>query len=224
MSQQNFVLQVRLFMEYGKRNRLTSYERMFGLGLFEIANALAQSSGNNEWPDDFFPVRNSEITEWTGLEERNIRTIRNRFRQIGLIDYLKGDGKKSDPEYRLFYLRRIGYKIAPGSVTDGEQTGNKIAPDSVGDPLLTHRNPYVFNNINTNGEPERQRETQRQGQERSPARTRARDGGLSTGYPQNFPQLFPQRRNPGGFVDLDEEPEYSGGGLVPLPWYEGAGQ
>ena len=244
MSQQNFVLQVRLFMEYGKRNRLTSYERMFWLGLFQIANTLAQSSGNNEWPDDFFPVRNSEITEWTGLEERNIRTIRNRFRQMGLIDYLKGDGKKSDPEYRLFYLRRIGYKIAPGSVTDGEQTGNKIAPDSVGgsvgdsvpdtvtdtvpdggqtgnkivpdsagDPLLTHRNPYVFNNINTNGEPERQRETQRQGQERSPARARARDGGLSTGYPQNFPQ----RRNTGGFVDLDEEPEYSGGGLVPLP-------
>ena len=64
----------------------------------------AQSSENHEWPDDYFPVRNSEITEWTGLEERNIRAIRNRFQQIGLIGFHKGDGKKSDPEYRIFYF------------------------------------------------------------------------------------------------------------------------
>lgn len=135
MSQQNFVQQINLFMEYGKRNRLTSYERMFWLGLFHIANDLAQKNPKHEWPDDFFPVSNSTFSEWTGLEERNLRSIKNRFRQIGLIDFKKGDGKKSDPEYRLFYLRYIGYKIVPDSVTDKwneKETDDKNVPGCVG--------------------------------------------------------------------------------------------
>ena len=245
MSQQNYVLQVNLFMEFGKRNRLTSYERMFWLGLFQIANTLAQSSENHEWPDDYFPVRNSEITEWTGLEERNIRAIRNRFQQIGLIGFHKGDGKKSDPEYRIFYLRRIGYKIAPGSVTDGDNTGDKNAPDSVGgsvgdsvgdragehvceqastgdknapgsvgDPITPSSHSYILNNINSKGERENVKTDAKAGANVNPARARARNGDFSTGYPQSFPQC-------GGFVDLDAEQPYNGGGLVTLPWDEG---
>ena len=101
MSQVNYIQQINMFMEFGKRNGLTSYERMFWLGLFHIANMWAQRSPNPEWPDDFFPVSNSEIEAWSGLEERNIRAIRNRFKQIGLIDFKKGDGRRSDPEYRL---------------------------------------------------------------------------------------------------------------------------
>lgn len=129
MSQVNYIQQINMFMEFGKRNGLTSYERMFWLGLFHIANMWAQRSPNHEWPDDFFPVSNSEIEAWSGLEERNIRAIRNRFKQIGLIDFKKGDGRKSDPEYRLFYLRYISYKIVP----DTPENGCKNAPDSVGD-------------------------------------------------------------------------------------------
>lgn len=129
MSQVNFVQQINLFMEFGKRNGLTSYERMFWLALFQVANTWAQRSPNHEWPDDFFPVSNSEIAAWSGLEERNIRAIRNRFKQIGLVDFKKGDGRRSDPEYRIFYLRYIGYKIVP----DTPENGGKIVPDSVGD-------------------------------------------------------------------------------------------
>ena len=131
MSQVNFVQQINLFMEFGRRNGLTSYERMFWLGLFHVANTWAQRSPNHEWPDDFFPVSNSEIAAWSGLEERNIRTIRNRFKQIGLVDFKKGDGRKSDPEYRIFYLRYIGYKIVP----DTQGNGDRIAPDCVGDSV-----------------------------------------------------------------------------------------
>ena len=131
MSQVNYIQQINMFMEFGKRNGLTSYERMFWLGMFHIANMWAQRSPNHEWPDDFFPVSNSEIEAWSGLEERNIRAIRNRFKQIGLIDFKKGDGRKSDPEYRLFYLRYISYRIVP----DTPANGGKNAADSVGDSV-----------------------------------------------------------------------------------------
>ena len=133
MSQVNYIQQINMFMEFGKRNGLTSYERMFWLGMFHIANMWAQRSPNHEWPDDFFPVSNSEIEAWSGLEERNIRAIRNRFKQIGLIDFKKGDGRRSDPEYRLYYLRYISYRIVPDTPSNGYKNAADSAGDCVGD-------------------------------------------------------------------------------------------
>ena len=147
MSQVNFVQQINLFMEFGRRNGLTSYERMFWLGLFHVANTWAQRSPNHEWPDDFFPVSNSEIAAWSGLEERNIRAIRNRFKQIGLVDYKKGDGRKSDPEYRLFYLRYIGYKIVPDMQGNGGKNAPDCAGDSVGDCVPDHVGDTVHDSV-----------------------------------------------------------------------------
>ena len=116
MSQVNFVEQFNLFMQYAQRNKLTSYERIFYLGLFYCANDLARQTENFEWPDDYFPVSNMELNGWTGFDERAIRNTRNSLKQKGLLDFVKGDGKKRDPAYHIFYLRRIGYKIAPDSV------------------------------------------------------------------------------------------------------------
>ena len=207
MSQVNFVQQINLFMEFGRRNGLTSYERMFWLGLFHVANTWAQRSPNHEWPDDFFPVSNSEIAAWSGLEERNIRTIRNRFKQIGLVDFKKGDGRKSDPEYRIFYLRYIGYKIVP----DTQGNVDRIAPDCVGDPLSSSSNPDVFNiNINQ-GTVKAGAETRENAGE--PLRGRARAAAI-------VDQMRQRQRGGFGLVDLDSD--FTGTeGLVPLPWDEG---
>lgn len=132
MSQVNFVQQINLFMEYARRNRLTSYDRIFWLGLFYCANRLAMGAENHEWPDDFFQVSNSELDDWAGLEERAIRNSRNRLKQIGLIDFQKGDGKRHDPYYKINYLSVIGYKIVPDSVGDNPPIGSKNAADGVG--------------------------------------------------------------------------------------------
>lgn len=126
MSQVNFVEQFNLFMLYSRRNKLTSYERIFYLGLFHCANDLARQTENFEWPDDYFPVSNVELNGWTGFDERAIRNTRNSLKQKGLLNFQKGDGKKSDPMYRIFYLRKIGYKIAPDIPAD-ETTGDKSA-------------------------------------------------------------------------------------------------
>ena len=135
MSQIKHAQQINLFMEYARRNRLTSYDRVLWIALFHCANRLAMGAENHEWPDDFFQVSNSEIYDWAGLEERAIRNSRNRLKQMGLIDFQKGDGKRHDPYYQIHYLTVIGYKIVPGCVGDSatdEQTGSKFAADGVG--------------------------------------------------------------------------------------------
>lgn len=148
----NFVRQMRLIMEYGKRNKLSSYERMFYIALFYCANACAMATENQDWPEEYFPVSNSDINGWTGFDERAIRNLRNSLKNRGLIDFKKGDGKKRDPEYMFFYLQQTGYKIAPvkpqtayknagdkvnGSrfAPDKTQTDCEFAPDSVGDSV-----------------------------------------------------------------------------------------
>ena len=160
----NFIKQFKLFMEYGKRNKLSSYERMFYIALFYCANQYAMADENQEWPEEYFPVSNSEINGWTGFDERAIRNMRNSLRQRGLIDFKKGDGKKHDPEYRIFYLRQTGYKIAPDSIRttcknavdratagknapDKASTGSKIAPDSVGDSVGDHVGDSVGDHV-----------------------------------------------------------------------------
>jgi len=127
MSQVNFVEQFNLFMRYARANKLTSYERIFYLGLFHCANELARQTENFEWPDDYFPVSNVELNGWTAFDERAIRNTRNSLKVKGLLDFQKGDGKKSDPMYRIFYLRKNGYKIAPDVPQDA--TGSENAGD-----------------------------------------------------------------------------------------------
>ena len=148
----NFIKQFKLIMEYGKRNKLSSYERMFYVALFYCANQYAMANENQDWPEEYFPVSNSEINSWTGFDERAIRNLRNNLKQRGLIDFKKGDGKKHDPQYRFFYLQQTGYKIAPDRTsTTGKNAADKptdrrfapdngltdceFAPDGVGDSV-----------------------------------------------------------------------------------------
>lgn len=118
MSQVNFIQNFRYFMEYGKRNKLTSYERIFYLALFHFANEMAMQDENHDWPDDYFPVSNSEIKALTDFGERAIRDTRNSLKQKGLIDFKKGDRKISDPEYKIAYMKRAGYKIVPSQISE----------------------------------------------------------------------------------------------------------
>ena len=129
MSQVNFIQNFRLFMEFSKRSKLTSHERMFYIALFYQANDLAMQDENHDWPDDYFPVSNSELTALTNFDERAIRNTRNALKQKGLLDFKKGNGKKADPEYQIFYMGRVGYKITP-ICPSAQTTADKYAVDS----------------------------------------------------------------------------------------------
>lgn len=125
----NYIQQINLFFEFARRNRLTPYDRILWLGLLHCANRMAMSAVNREWVEDFFQVSNNELEDWAGLEERAIRNSRNRLKQIGLLDFVKGDGKRSDPLYKINYLTVIGYKIIPIIGCRQDTTGNKNAAD-----------------------------------------------------------------------------------------------
>lgn len=128
MSQVNWGVQRNLWMEYAKRNKLTSHERVLYDAIVHVANMWSQRSINHEWPDGFFTVSNSEAEDYSGLNERAIRDTRNRLKQRGLIDFRAGDGKKSNPKYQLHYLRVIGCEIVPDSVPDnvGDSVGDNV--------------------------------------------------------------------------------------------------
>ena len=127
----SYIQQINLFFEFARRNRLTPYDRILWLGLLQCANRMAMSTANREWVEDFFPVSNSELMDWAGLEERAIRNSRNRLKQIGLLDFTKGDGKRSDPCYKINYLTIIGYKIIPIIGCRQDTTEGKNAADGV---------------------------------------------------------------------------------------------
>ena len=112
-------------MEFSKRNKLSSHERMFYIALFYCANNIAMQNENQDWPSDYFPVSNSELNGLSGFDKRAISNLRNSLKQRGLIDFLKGNGKKADPKYRIFYLTTIGYEIVP----DRGPNGGENAPD-----------------------------------------------------------------------------------------------
>lgn len=130
----NFIEQHIMFMEYGKRNKLSSHERMFYIALFYCANSLAMRNKTHEWPSDYFPVSNSDLNSLTGFDKRAISNLRNSLKQRGLIDFQKGNGKKSDPKYKIFYFTEIGCEFVPDRGTNGgenvpdTENGYKNAP------------------------------------------------------------------------------------------------
>lgn len=128
MSNVNFIQSFNMFMEFSKRNKLTSHERMFYIALFHCANNLAMHAENYEWPDDYFPVSNSEMSMLTGFDERAIRNTKNQLKQKGLLDFKKGNGKKSDPEYQIYYMKRTGYKIGPARPAELQHQGTGNGP------------------------------------------------------------------------------------------------
>lgn len=134
MSNVNFIQSFNMFMEFSKRNKLTSHERMFYIALFHCANNLAMHAENYEWPDDYFPVSNSEMSMLTGFDERAIRNTKNQLKQKGLLDFKKGNGKKSDPEYQIYYMKRTGYKIGPAKPSELQHRGAGKGPpkDTIG--------------------------------------------------------------------------------------------
>ena len=79
------------------------------------ANAIAQGSGKrNIWPTGFFPITNAELMRLSGIrDERTLRACRDRLKAANLIDYIKGVPNISDPEYRINYLKKNGYKTVP---------------------------------------------------------------------------------------------------------------
>lgn len=211
MSNVNFVEQFNLFMEYARENCIPGRESMLWMCLFYFANKAAVYNGETqtwEWPDDFFSVSNAELDSYGQFDKRSLYTMRNRLKQRGLIDFINGEKRTRNPTYRLFYLARIGCKIAPNnttnnttngttnnttnaatrSATNGGGIGYKNAPNQP--PIYLNKNTKRDSNTRVNGGVK---------QPGAPARASLPDSGLV---------------DLDGVAALDE-------GLIPLPWEYG---
>lgn len=116
MSQQNFVEQFRLFMEYARKNSMHSRECMLWVSLFYLANEEATYNAETqtyEWPDDFFAVSNGELNSYGRFDKQAVESLRNRLKQRGLIDFIKGNRNNTTPMYRIHYFVKAGNKIIP---------------------------------------------------------------------------------------------------------------
>lgn len=117
MCKVNFVSEFNLLMRYAQNNQLTGRERLLWIALFAIANDRAiynEQTKEYEWPEDYIPIPNGELTLKSTLDKRGIETIRNSLKQKGLIDFIPGSRQKSVPKYKMRYLSiDVGCKTVP---------------------------------------------------------------------------------------------------------------
>lgn len=124
-----------MLMRYAKNNGLSARERLLWIALFTIANDRAtynEQTKEYDWPEDFIPVPNGELTLQSTLDKRGIETVRNTLKQRGLIDFIPGMKNKRMPMYKMLYLSvDVGYKTVPNDVPKSSEVGYKNAPNIV---------------------------------------------------------------------------------------------
>lgn len=160
MSQQNFVEQFRLFMEYARKNSMHSRECMLWVSLFYLANEEATYNADTqtyEWPDEFFEVSNGELNSYGRFDKQAVESLRNRLKQRGLIDFIKGNRNSTAPMYKIHYFVKAGNKIIPNIHSKEhakEHANNTPNPTpnihSNNMPTVLPTLPPLYKNINNN--------------------------------------------------------------------------
>lgn len=132
MGSVNYIDEFNLFMRYARNYQLSGRERLLWIALFSIANDRAIYNAQTrayEWPSDFFPVPNGELSLNSTLDKRGIESVRNSLKQRGLIDFHPGSRNTKPAEYKINYLSvNVGYKTVPN---DAPSNVPKNAPNSV---------------------------------------------------------------------------------------------
>lgn len=134
----NYVTQMNCFIKFATEKNMTPHERLLWLGIFWSANKRAQRTGKkNLWPDGFFPIDTKTLCTLTGLSDRAIWNCRDVLKdELKIIDYIKGDGKRANPQYKLFYFELVGCEIVPVGAPDltPDHAHNSV-PDNAGDDV-----------------------------------------------------------------------------------------
>ena len=95
-----------------------SRECMLWVSLFYLANEEATYNAETqtyEWPDDFFEVSNGELNSYGRFDKQAVESLRNRLKQRGLIDFIKGNRNSATPMYKIHYFVKAGNKIIPNN-------------------------------------------------------------------------------------------------------------
>ncbi len=220
MCKVNFVSEFNLLMRYSKNYGLTARERLLWIALFSIANDRATFNAQTQeydWPEDFIPVPNGELTLQSTLDKRGIETVRNSLKQRGLIDFIPGMKNKKMPMYKLRYLSiDVGYKNVPNDVSNHAPNNDpKTAPNHA---------PNHAANTGPNPVPMQGNVGYKNAPNIAPINQNKDINQRSTGAGQESAAQTPRARRRAmeetdGFVKLNDRPMVEAG-FVPLPWDE----
>ena len=134
----NYVTQIERFIALGVEREFSPYERALWLGIFTCANQIAKRNVAHLWPDGFFTITTSRMKSFTGMNARAVRNCRKKLRdEYHLIDYIDGDGRKSQPRYKIHYLTEINGRIVPEDVAkcDSDNVTNNASDYICDKPL-----------------------------------------------------------------------------------------
>lgn len=151
----NYVREHMAFIEFASDKNLTGNERTFWYALIHIANQRANGS---DWPEDFISIPNSRLLTYVPFSENKIPELRNRLKQLGLIDFRKGDRNKRAPEYKMMYFSA---ELSTGNAQNGESHRNcdnfgGYFGNNFGGNLGNKPGGYFGNlNVNLNDKPNR---------------------------------------------------------------------
>ena len=130
------------------------------MSLFYLANEEATYNAETqtyEWPDEFFEVSNGELNSYGRFDKQAVESLRNRLKQRGLIDFVKGNRNSAIPMYKIHYFIRSGNKIIPNIAPNIQ--ANPYTNHTPNQPPNEHSNsmpsipptiPHLYKNINNN--------------------------------------------------------------------------
>ena len=142
MAYVNYVKECITFMEFASDERLSASEQSLWHTLFHLMNQRANGS---DWPEGFISIPNARVLLYMNVKEDTLIDARNKLKQRGLIDYIKGDRNKRAPQYRMHYFHA---ELSTGYAQNGEsypeKSGNDRGNDRGNHPNLNvnlYRNP-----------------------------------------------------------------------------------
>ena len=126
MAYVNYIREITRFIGFASDAGLSGNERTFWYALMAIANERANGS---DWPEDYMSINNKTLLAKVPFSANKLPEIRNKLKQVGLIDFKPGRRNELAAKYMLIYFHP---ELSTGNAHDVEsyhrfcdKTGNK---------------------------------------------------------------------------------------------------
>ncbi|WP_025188455.1 DnaD domain protein [Enterococcus faecalis] len=116
-------------MDYFRQRReyrkLKQNEIDISIGQNNLYRELLDYANDEEKLDDWFPLKNSALTDLTGLSTQGVAKARNSLIQMNLIKYRPGKKNAEKPQYKILplYNKRLSKSVTTILTKNNEENG-----------------------------------------------------------------------------------------------------
>ncbi|WP_429975481.1 DnaD domain protein [Enterococcus sp. DIV0086] len=116
-------------MDYFRQRReyrkLKQNEIDISIGQNNLYRELLDYANDEEKLDDWFPLKNSALTDLTGLSTQGVAKARNSLIQMNLIKYRPGKKNAEKPQYKILplYNKRLSKSVTTSLTKNNEENG-----------------------------------------------------------------------------------------------------